>query len=630
MTKTHEIKLDGYGAHTTLAEDRPIMLLGTAESYGIEMLHIVPGKDWAELTITATFNASDGSSTDILMDTDGNVVVPSEATAKSGSGRIVFTGVSNGIQRISCDLEYFVVAHSAINGVQSGVTAPSWFEQAVTRFMPAGGTAGQVLTKVTDADFNAEWQDSQGGAGLAPLVGTTKTIMPSQVLAAIKAGRDIALQYTDSYYGTFVFSAFNANEKLGIVVSNSIIPQWDGLTGTLLGGVEGETWFFRATNTATKDDVGTAVNEALTAAKASGEFDGADGITPTIGDNGNWYLGDTDTNKPSRGEKGETGASGPQGPKGDTGATGADGKSAYSYAVDGGYTGTEAEFAAKLAAESIGKALFVVNIIQNSDGTYSADKTFEEIVQAYNEGKYNIVANFMGSYIFPLFAITNRGVGFEGIVVRANVAITIAYNNKIEMATEQFATRTSKLPNPYSLTFTGAVNETYDGSSAKTIEIPSGGSGETATPELLYSGTAANVSAFQQNIDMKGHRRFCVIVGGTKGESAISISNGFFYLGEKEYKIFYYTTWLGETIESYPEGCVTEHFTLMDQDKIAITYQQITNSINGISDNFQGNSSQFIAPKLAVLKGKNVAKEDGITLSFSAVVKSVTVYVFGY
>ena len=194
-----------------------------------------------------------------------------------------------------------------------------------------------------------------------PLVGTTQTITPSQVLVAIKAGRDIALRYTDSYYGSFVFSAFNANERLGIVVSNSILPQMDGLTGTLLGFVEDAGWIFRATNTPTKDDVGTAVNEALTAAKASGEFDGADGITPTIGDNGNWYLGNTDTNKPSRG------------------------KSAYSYAQDGGYTGTEAEFAAKLAAE--------------------------------------------------------------------------------------------KLPNPYPLTFTGAVNETYDGSSAKTIEIPSGGGG---------------------------------------------------------------------------------------------------------------------------------------------------------
>lgn len=219
---------------------------------------------------------------------------------------------------------------------------------------------------------------------LEPLVGTTQTITPSQVLIAIKAGRDIALQYTDSYYGAFVFSAFNANEKLGIVVSNSILPQMNGLTGTLLGFAEDNTWLFKATNTATKDDVGTAVNEALTAAKASGEFDGADGITPTIGENGNWFLGNTDTNKPSRG------------------------KSAYSYAQDGGYSGTEAEFAAKLAAE--------------------------------------------------------------------------------------------KLPNPYPLTFTGAVSETYDGSSAKTIEIPSGGSGgETIIAEetVLASGTIATETEAQ-------------------------------------------------------------------------------------------------------------------------------------
>ena len=44
---------------------------------------------------------------------------------------------------------------------------------------------------------------------------------------------------------------------------------------------------------------------------------GADGITPHIGDNGNWYLGETDTGKPSRGE---TGLQGPQGEKGEDAA----------------------------------------------------------------------------------------------------------------------------------------------------------------------------------------------------------------------------------------------------------------------------------------------------------------------
>lgn len=49
---------------------------------------------------------------------------------------------------------------------------------------------------------------------------------------------------------------------------------------------------------------------------------GPAGTTPTIGANGNWFLGSTDTGKPSRGA---TGAQGPQGPKGDTGAQGPQG-----------------------------------------------------------------------------------------------------------------------------------------------------------------------------------------------------------------------------------------------------------------------------------------------------------------
>ena len=51
------------------------------------------------------------------------------------------------------------------------------------------------------------------------------------------------------------------------------------------------------------------------------------------------------------GTAGADGAQGPAGADGKDGADGADGKSAYAYAQEGGFTGTEAEFAAKLAAE---------------------------------------------------------------------------------------------------------------------------------------------------------------------------------------------------------------------------------------------------------------------------------------
>ena len=53
--------------------------------------------------------------------------------------------------------------------------------------------------------------------------------------------------------------------------------------------------------------------------------DGKDGITPTIGKNGNWYLGSTDTGKPSRGAGGTPGAAGAPGKDGAPGADGKDG-----------------------------------------------------------------------------------------------------------------------------------------------------------------------------------------------------------------------------------------------------------------------------------------------------------------
>ena len=49
---------------------------------------------------------------------------------------------------------------------------------------------------------------------------------------------------------------------------------------------------------------------------------GADGVTPHIGDNGHWYLGENDTGKPSRGETGTPGKDGAKGAPGAPGAAG--------------------------------------------------------------------------------------------------------------------------------------------------------------------------------------------------------------------------------------------------------------------------------------------------------------------
>lgn len=142
----------------------------------------------------------------------------------------------------------------------------------------------------------------------------------------------------------------------------------------------------------------------------------------------------------------------------------------------------KANNALEQANNALDKALFVVNITTTDGVTYSADKTFDEIVQAYNEGKYNIVAHAasVNNLIFPLLGIGNYSALFGGTTADGIIGFfgfIITDNNEIQIVTAPLATTDSKLPNPHPITFTGAVSETYDGSSAKTIEIPSGGGG---------------------------------------------------------------------------------------------------------------------------------------------------------
>ena len=77
--------------------------------------------------------------------------------------------------------------------------------------------------------------------------------------------------------------------------------------------------------------------------------DGTDGITPTIGENGNWYLGETDTGKPSKGEqgpqgpKGDQGEQGPQGEAGQPGSDGEDGQDGIGFTTASAGTPTQSD-----------------------------------------------------------------------------------------------------------------------------------------------------------------------------------------------------------------------------------------------------------------------------------------------
>ena len=98
----------------------------------------------------------------------------------------------------------------------------------------------------------------------------------------------------------------------------------DGITPTI--GKNGN-WYLGSTDTG-KPSRGADGTPGATGAPGKDGVpgaDGKDGITPTIGKNGNWYLGSTDTGKPSRGAGGTPGAAGASGKDGSPGADGKDG-----------------------------------------------------------------------------------------------------------------------------------------------------------------------------------------------------------------------------------------------------------------------------------------------------------------
>ena len=253
----------------------------------------------------------------------------------------------------------------------------------------------------------------------------------------------------------------------GDASSDPSLPVWAQIQG-MIGDLDN-------LDTVAKSNLVAAVNEALT--KGGGEVDpaavqkivedylkanppqagadGKDGITPTIGENGNWYLGDTDTGKPSRGadgakgdkgdpgekgdkgdaftyadftaaqlaalkgekgdpgEKGNTGATGPagpagvpgkDGPKGDPGVPGKDGVTPTIGSNGNWYLGTTDTGKPSRGEQGPGAEVYYVDLAGNYP-SYTCATAMSDIAAAYASGKELTCRFAMGMYtaVLPLF-----------------------------------------------------------------------------------------------------------------------------------------------------------------------------------------------------------------------------------
>ena len=189
------------------------------------------------------------------------------------------------------------------------------------------------------------------------------------------------------------------------------------------------------------------------------------------------------------------------------GATGATGKTAYAYAQDGGYAGTEEEFTQKMAEEipdalpnpkyltfvdglsvnnvdyydgSQEKNLFLrkviyIQITQNEDGSWSASDEFQAIAELIGMGWP--VCCIVDGVVCTLIEFDDTGLVFAITMALgdcfATYIVYITSDNSVEV---EFA-ETTALPNPNALTINGV---SYDGSEAVDMTIEGGGSGNSA------------------------------------------------------------------------------------------------------------------------------------------------------
>ena len=149
-TNIQTVTLSGYSATVDGAN---YLCLGTYDSYGIEQLQINPGPEWAGLVIKATFNTTTGA-TPVVVPESGLINVPPEATAQAltvgAPGLLVFSGTTDGQQRITCNLMFIVRDHAPIDGTAPAPTPSEW-EQFVAMVQQYAQQASQSANESSES-----------------------------------------------------------------------------------------------------------------------------------------------------------------------------------------------------------------------------------------------------------------------------------------------------------------------------------------------------------------------------------------------------------------------------------------------------------------------------------------------
>lgn len=157
MKNNHEIILKQYAAY---CKEQPLYL-GTAGSYGMEMLTIIREGVWAEYDILAAFHPPVGAAVQVRVGANNQISVPIEATAEKGMGEIVFAGYKEGVRQIAVDVLYKVAPSSGASGTEPAEPTPD----VVQQIMLAANAAEKLAQSVRDDADVGKFTGAKGDKG---------------------------------------------------------------------------------------------------------------------------------------------------------------------------------------------------------------------------------------------------------------------------------------------------------------------------------------------------------------------------------------------------------------------------------------------------------------------------------
>lgn len=157
MKNNHEIILNQYAAY---CKEQPLYL-GTAGSYGMEMLTIIREGVWAEYDILAAFHPPVGAAVQVRVGANNQIGVPIEATAEKGMGEIVFAGYKEGVRQIAVDVLYKVAPSSGASGTEPAEPTPD----VVQQILSAASNAEKLAQSVRDDADMGKFTGAKGDKG---------------------------------------------------------------------------------------------------------------------------------------------------------------------------------------------------------------------------------------------------------------------------------------------------------------------------------------------------------------------------------------------------------------------------------------------------------------------------------